>query len=132
MEIVRSKRPIREISLVPLINVVFLLLIFFLVAGTIEKVDMIPIQLPEAASGQVLDEGHVSILLGRYGEIVLNEEPILLADVLPLIAQQLEHNKNRIITIKADSRMDANRLITVMDAIKAAGGVNLSLITQSM
>ncbi|MCI5050536.1 MAG: biopolymer transporter ExbD [Rickettsiales bacterium] len=131
MDIERHNKPMREISLVPLINVVFLLLIFFLVAGTIEKVDMIPVDLPVAASGQILDEGHIQIILGRYGEVILNDNPIQLSDLPIMLFDELEHNKDRVISIKTDSRMDANRLIAVMDHIKSVGGVHISLITQS-
>ena len=132
MEFERNRKPVREISLIPLINVVFMLLVFFMVAGTLEKVDLIPVDLPQAQSGQMLDEGHVTVVLGRYGEMTLNEEPIVMADLKVLMRKQLEFNPKRIITIKADSRMDASRLIAVLDDIKAAGGVNLSLITQSL
>lgn len=132
MEIERNRKPVKEISLIPLINVVFMLLVFFMVAGTLEKVDLIPVNLPEAQSGQMLDEGHVQLVLGRYGEMTLNDEPIMLADLKTLMRKQLEFNPKRVITIKADARMDASRLIAVLDDIKAAGGVNLSLITQSL
>jgi len=132
MEIERNRKPVKEVSLVPLINVVFMLLVFFMVAGTLEKVDLIPVDLPEAQSGQMLDEGHIQVVLGRYGEVTLNDEPIMLADLKALMRKQLEFNPKRVITIKADARMDASRLIAVLDDIKAAGGVNLSLITQSL
>ncbi len=132
MEIERSKKPIKEISLIPLINVVFLMLIFFLVAGTIEKVEVIDIELPEAVSGEVLDEGHVQVLLGRYDEIVINDKPCTLEEVEGVITDQLKYNKQRVITLKADARMKASRMIAVLDRIKAAGAQNLSLVTQEL
>lgn len=130
MEFERTKRPIKPISLVPMINVVFLLLIFFLVAGTVEKVEVIDVELPEAESGELLDEGHVQILLGQYDEVIINDIPVPLKEVKSAIAEQLKHNKERVITIKADARMQASRMIEVMNHIKAAGGLNLSLTTQ--
>lgn len=132
MDIERNKRPIREISMVPLINVVFLLLIFFLIAGTIEKFDVVPIDLPVADSGQVLDEGHIVILLGRYNELIVNDELIAEEDLVPILKEQLSLNDERIITIKADAELGATRLIAVLDRIREAGGKNLSLITQSL
>ena len=131
MEMERNSKPIKEISLVPLIDVSFLILVFFMLGGTLEKTDMIPIDLPHATSGEILDEGHVSVVMGEHGEVILNDEPIMLTDLQRLLRDQLQHNKNRVITIKADSHMDAARLIAVMDHIKAAGGINISLITRS-
>lgn len=130
MDFERQRKPMREISLVPLINVVFLLLIFFLVAGTVEKFDVVPVELPEAISGQVLDEGHIQIVLGKRDEVLINDELITLDQIQVQLAKQLEFNKKRIITVKADANMDASRLIKVMNMIKLAGGENLSLVTQ--
>ena len=128
----RHKKRIKPISLVPMINVVFLLLIFFLVAGTLEKVDVIDVELPKADSGELLDEGHVQIMLGRYDEIIINDRPVKLSEVESEIKRQLEHNPERVMTMKADARMPASRMIEVMNRIKAAGGVNLSLTTQTV
>ena len=132
MNIPRSKPRIKEISMVPLINVVFLLLIFFLVAGTVEKFDIVQVGLPMADSGQILDEGHLLIILGRFDEIIVNDELVMRQDVSQALTKQLRHNPDRIITIKADSALQANKLIAMMDMIKAAGGKNISLITQTM
>ena len=131
MDFKRQKKPLKEISMVPLINVVFLLLIFFLVAGTVEKFDIVPVELPEAISGQVLDEGHIQIVLGRHDELLINDELVTFAEMSEYLIEELEHNKERIITVKADASLQADRLIRLMDVIKAAGGRNLSLVTQS-
>lgn len=132
MDFERTKKPIKQISLIPLINVVFLLLIFFLVAGTVEKFEVIDVELPEAVSGEIVDEGHIQILLGQYDEIIINDKPSTLNEVLAEIESQLKYNKERVITVKADARMNASRLIAVLDRIKAAGGTNLSLVTQEL
>ena len=130
MDFDRGKRSIKPISMVPMINVVFLLLIFFLVAGTVKEIDVIDVELPEADSGELLDEGHVRILLGRYDEVIINDHPVAISDVKQVLEEELANNKQRVITIKADARMRASRMIEVMNQIKAAGGVNLSLTTQ--
>lgn len=131
MHIPRQKPPVKEISMVPLINVVFLLLIFFLVAGTVEKFDIVNVELPIADSGQALDEGHLLVLLGKYDEIIIADELIAASDSAEKLKQELLHNKDRIITIKADQALSAIKLIAMMDEIKAAGGKNISLITQT-
>lgn len=128
----RHTKKMKPVSMVPLINVVFLLLIFFLVSGTVKQFEVIDVELPEASSGEVLDEGAIVLLLGRHDEVILNDRPIGLMDVQAEMAESLKENPERIITVKADSRMNASRLISVMDQIKAAGGVNISLITQAL
>lgn len=132
MEFERNRQAPRAINLIPLINIILLMLVFFLVAGTVTKFDVIDVALPEAVSGELLDEGHVQVLLGQYDEIIINDKPYTMDEVQAIMEDQLENNKERIITLKADSRMSASRMIEVVMRIKAAGGKNLSLVTQEI
>ena len=132
MELDRSKRMTREISMIPLINLVFLLLIFFLVAGTIEKFDIIAVDLPVADNGKILDEGHIVIVLGQYNEILLNDELVSIDELRTNITALLANNSRKIISLKADSRLEASKMVAIMDLLRVAGGQNISIITQSL
>lgn len=131
MEFPRTRRKKLEVSLIPLIDVSMFLLIFFMVAGTVEKFEMIPIEPPVSQNGKMMDEGHVSILLGAHDEIILRDEVVTIAEMQKILAPELSANPNKVVTVKADAVAPANRMIEVMDAIKAAGGKNLSVLTQS-
>src|SRR5271155_1587105 len=131
MEFARTRRKRIEISLIPLIDVSMFLLIFFMVAGSIEKFEMIPVDPPVAQSGKLMDEGHIVILLGRHDEIIVGDDIVPLEDMQKKLAPDLQGNPNKVVTVKADAEVPANRVIEVMDAIKAAGGRNLSIVTQS-
>lgn len=131
MEFARSRKKPCTISLIPLIDVSMFLLIFFMLAGTVQKFEIIPIAPPAAESGKLVDEGHIQILLGTHGEVVLGDDLIDEGQLEERIRSQLSANPNKIITIKADSSIAAIRMIRVMDLLKAAGGRNLSIATQS-
>lgn len=131
MEFPRTRRKKIEVSLIPLIDVSIFLLIFFMLAGSIEKFEVIPIDPPVAQSGKLMDEGHITIVMGRHDEIVIGEEIYSLGQLKPVLAPQLKDNPNKVVTVKADATSPANRVIEVMDVIKAAGGKNLSIVTQS-
>lgn len=131
MEFERTRRKKIEVSLIPLIDVSMFLLIFFMVAGAIEKFEIIPIDPPVAQSGKLMDEGHITILLGRHDEIIVGDDIVPMEEMQKMLAPQLQANPNKVITVKADATVPANRMIEVMDAIKAAGGRNLSVVTQS-
>lgn len=132
MDINRSKRMTREISMIPLINLVFLLLIFFLVAGTIEKFDVIPVEIPVADNGKILDEGHLVIVIGQYNEILLNDELVVADELKRRVETALANNPRKIISLKADSRLEASKMVAIMDLLRLAGGTNLSIVTQSL
>lgn len=131
MEFERTRRKRIEISVVPMIDVSMFLLIYFMLAGSVDKFEVIPIDPPVAQSGKLMDEGHVVILIGRHDEIIINDDIIELGDLSKTLGPELSANPNKIITVKADAAVPANRMIEVMDAIKLAGGKNLSVVTQS-
>jgi biopolymer transport protein ExbD len=131
VEIPRTRRKLRPIMVVSLIDIVFVVILFFLVAGHIEKFVVVNVDLPEADSGQRLDEGPVVVVLGRYDEILINDELYSLTDVHEIISQQLKINPERIITIKADRMREANSLVDFMNEVKRAGGKNISLVTEA-
>lgn len=131
MEFSRTRRKRIEISLIPLIDVSMFLLIFFMVAGTIEKFEIIPVDPPVAQSGKLMDEGHIVILLGRHDEIIVGDDIVAMEEMQARLTPDLKANPNKVITVKADALVPANRMIEVMDAIRAAGGRNLSVVTQS-
>ncbi len=131
MEFERTRKKPLEISLIPLIDISMFLLIFFMVAGAVEKFEIIPIDPPVAASGKLVEEGHLVILLGKHDELIIGEDIIPLEQAQDFLAPILEKNPNKVITVKADAAAPAGRVIDVMDAIKAAGGKQLSIVTQS-
>lgn len=131
MDFPRTRRKKIEISLIPLIDVSIFLLIFFMLAGSIEKFEVIPIDPPVAQSGKLMDEGHITIVMGRHDEIVIGEDIYSLEQLGPVLGPQLKDNPNKVVTVKVDATSAANRVIEVMDVIKVAGGKNLSIVTQS-
>ena len=131
IEFERRMRKPRPITVISLIDVMFVLLLFFMIAGHLEKVPLVNVDLPKADSGQLLGEGPIIVLLGRHDEIIINDELLSEAQVLAELKRQLAINPNRIVTIKADAELDANKLVGFMEAVRAAGGINLSLVTNS-
>jgi len=131
MEFTRTSRKLRAISMVSLIDIVFTIILFFIVTGHLEKFSMIPLQLPMADSGQELSEGPVVAMLGQYGEIIINEDLYEGPAAQNELKRQLAINPERVITIKADANLEANKLVDFLEMIRIAGGKNLSLVTQA-
>lgn len=131
MEFERIRRNRPELRIIPLVDVAMFMLIFFMVAGTIEKFELIPISPPEAESGKFVDEGHIMILLGSRDELVVDDELMDIDRMEQVVRERLTANPNKIISVKADATIPAVRMIQVMDRIKLAGGKNLSVMTHS-
>ena len=129
VNIPRNQKKVKEPALIPMINVVLLLLVFFMVAGSIEKFDALPVNLPIAKNGKRLSEGPILIILGSQKEIVVNDEFVQQENFVKAIKDQLKENPNKIISLKADEHLPASFMISVMNQIKDSGGTNISLIT---
>jgi len=131
IEMPRSKQGSREINMIPMINIIFLILIYFLLSGSFEKFDLVAIEVPQAESGKVFDQGPILILLGKHEELLLDDEMITMESFESKLKKLLADNPKKVITIRADASLEARKMIDIMDRIKAAGGENLSLATQS-
>jgi biopolymer transport protein ExbD len=129
VDIPRHKQTQRELGLIPMINVVLLLLVFFLVAGSIEKFESLHVELPVAKNGKMLSDGQVVVILGSQKEILMNDEFVSPGGFTAAMKEQLKDNANKIISLRADQRLPASFLINIMNQIKASGGTNISLIT---
>lgn len=131
MDLNRQKKNMQDVSMIPLINVIFMLLAFFMVAGSIAKFDIIPIEIPMAESSKALDEGAQVIVLGYHGQTLLNDELVPGDGLEAMLTTRLRANPNAIVTLKIDARLPARKLIDMMELIRRAGGKNLSLTTRS-
>lgn len=130
MDIPRKARRVAEPSMIPLINVIFLLLEFFMIAGTVAKPDIFPINLPSSSSGHAVEDGPVVLVLSRKGEIAVNDQSVAPDAFYAEIQKQLAGDPERVITVRADAGMQSHRLVDVLDSIKAAGGRNVALTTE--
>ena len=99
IEFPRTRKKTIEISLVPLIDVSMFLLIFFMVAGSVEKFEIIPIDPPVAQNGKLMEEGHIVILLGHHDEIIVGDEIVPMEEMLKMLEPQLKANPNKVVTV---------------------------------
>lgn len=129
VDIARYKPTVREPGLIPMINVVLLLLVFFLVAGSIEKFEALTVDLPMAKNSKMLSDGQVVVILGAKHEIVVNDDFVSRSGFKTAIVDQLAGNPRKIISLKADQTLPATFMISIMNEIKEAGGTNISLVT---
>jgi biopolymer transport protein ExbD len=127
------QRPIRkkhQVSVIPLINVIFLLLMFFIVAGTIEVVDTLDVALPKAENGASKPTVNAIIYLGKDGKVALNSDLVATKDLKTIITTLFIENPEQKISIKSDAGVPAKTLVMIMNIIEAAGGKDVSLVTE--
>lgn len=131
MEFERKAKKLSDIRVIPLIDVVFFLIFYFLVAGSVQQFAVVAIDPPMAESGKPLREGPAVFTFGRFDEILFNDEPVAESDIIVVAKKALAADPARIVTVKMDATLPAATLVDMIDRMKLAGVKNLSLLTQS-
>ncbi len=125
----RRSQGLGEDALIPLINVVFLLLIFFMLAGQLETPDILSVEPPRSARVDSAEPLHLLLLLASDGRIAVDGE-ILQAEDLPLWLQaHLKVAQKPSITLKADAQVSARQLRHLLHILRQAGIPNITLLT---
>lgn len=130
MNFTRKKRAEIEINIIPIINIVFLLLIFFIVTGTLKNTDVLPIDAPISKSGEEVFTDPIEILVGK-NEIIYELELVSEEQLKELLEESLKRDAKAEIMLKADADLEAKRLVDVLKTVRKAGVTNLYLITNS-
>jgi len=118
-----------HLDIAPLIDIVFLLLVFFMLTSTFLVPEAIELELPESASATITETTPITVALNASGELTLNGEPIQLDGLRVAVEPLIADNSDVTITLKSDARTEVQQLLRVMDEIRAAGGDNVALAT---
>ncbi len=116
-------------NVLPLINVVFLLLIFFIMTGALTSVDFFNVDPPSSSSELpgALDES--VILVSADGRLAIDNQEVDEVDLQLAVSDKLAMGAGRTFRIKADGRVDASRVVEVMELIEAVGVRRVMLLT---
>lgn len=121
-----QRRPLNDDHLLPLINVVFLLLIFFMLVGALDAPDTANLSPPESLASATPDDSAWTIVLDARGQLLLDEQPISLTD---LAMAAIERPPGGVVAVRADSGIQATDVVDVLDVLRGAGVSKVQLLT---
>ncbi len=128
----RKKRDELRVELTPMIDVVFLLLIFFMISTTFIETPGISIKLPEASSSIAEKEpDEIKIFLSKEGEIYLKEEQISLAALRAHLKTYGDRARSMTFLLLADKEAKHGLVVQLMDSAKVSGFGKLAIATES-
>jgi len=123
-----------EVNITPLIDVVFLLLIFFMVSTTFNRESELQINLPLASAGSVeLPPELVEIVIAKDGSFVIAGKQLRDADastVQKALAAAIGSERDQPVVLRADGETPHQAVITAMDAARKLGISKLTFATQ--
>lgn len=123
---VRTRRSL--ISLTPLIDVVFILLVFFMLASSFSTEQVIDILAPAGTESAPADRaGAALVRLSPDGGLDLNGEPLSRADLAQRVAAWSVSERPRQYLLQPDPGVTAQQVVTAMDLLKSSGAEQVSL-----
>jgi len=120
------------VNVTPLIDALFLLLIFFMVSSTFRDLPGIPLDLPEAKSGEATRSAGVEIRIDREGVVRLEGRIVGAKDLEERLAAALDEADVRDLVLRADRGVPYGEVVRVMDAAREARVGKLVVATETL
>jgi biopolymer transport protein ExbD len=109
------------INITSLIDVLFLLLIFFMVTSTFLEQPGMKLELPSAKSAEVSQVENLVLYIGPGGEIVFNDQAVSLDDLETMMKDAVPLAEGKTLVLKADKTVQHGIVVRVMDIAKRVG-----------
>lgn len=119
-----------SIDVTPMLDVVFIMLIFFIVTASFVKESGIDVNRPDAQTAQPKERANILVGIGPEGDIWINRRNVEIGAVRANIERLHAENPKGSVVIQADQLADTKYLVSVMDAARQAGVYNVSIAAQ--
>ena len=117
------------INMAPLIDLIFLLLIFFMVTTSFVKETGIDVNRPTASTAELKSNGNILLAVSEAGLIFFEKKQIDIRSVRAHMERSLAENPKGAVVIVADKKSDTGVIVRVMDACRLAGARRVSIAT---
>ena len=123
--------PSEQPNVAPLIDIVFILLIFFVVTTTFARDLGVDVERPTAGTANELAANIVRVAVGRSGEFAVDGRPTSSWRLEAELQDRLNQNAEKSVLIVADRSVDAQSLVDVMDTCRQAGARDVAISVES-
>lgn len=119
-----------QAPLTSLIDIVFLLLIYFMLTTNFMVDEGIKIKLPKASATSPQTQKEITIVVDQKGRAFIENQKVPLNELFAVLKERLAGTEDGLVVIKADRSVILNKAVRVMDVAKAAGAGRLVLATE--
>ena len=119
-----------EINITPMLDVVFILLIFFIVTANFIKEPGLEVNRPDSETAEPTENAAILIAVGNAGEIYMDGRRFDKRQVKANVVRLLAENPQGSVVIQADEKATADTIMAVMDGAREAGVYNISLASE--
>lgn len=119
-----------QVPMTSLIDIVFLLLIYFLLTTNFMVDEGISVKLPQAQAATPQTEEVITVFVDAQGRTFMGSQPVALDLLFDRLREQLVFRTSDLVVVRADRSVMLNQAVKVMDIAKAAGAGRLVLATE--
>ena len=119
-----------KVPLTSLVDIVFLLLIYFLLTTNFMVDEGIKIKLPQANASSPQIQSEITVYVDQEGRAFLEKQEITHSDLFERLRKMIGEQKDRLVVVRADRDVVLNKAVKIMDVVKAAGAGRLCLATE--
>jgi biopolymer transport protein ExbD len=117
-----------QINIVPMIDVIFSILAFFIMSTLfLTRSEGLSVNLPKAKTAEVQKSTRVTVTIDQQGQMSLNRQPIQLSALEPEIRGLIKPNQEALVIVNADQQVNHGLVVTVMDRIRQIKGAKLAI-----
>ena len=119
-----------EPNITPMLDVVFILLIFFIVTANFIKDPGLEINRPDSETAEITENAAILIAIGPAGEIYMDGRRIDVRQVKANVIRLMAENPQGAVVMQADEKATAEKMIAVMDEVREAGVIDISIASE--
>lgn len=120
-----------EINIVPMIDVIFSILAFFIISTLfLTRSEGLDVSLPKASTAQAQKSAQITVTIDKEGALAINRQSIELQGLQNAIEQKIEPETEPLVIVNADRSVDHGRVVEVMDLLRQLEGVKLAIAAE--
>jgi biopolymer transport protein ExbD len=125
-----TKKP--RIEIIPMIDVIFFLLVFFMVESlAMTRINSMPVALPKTSSSPEAIKQDIILTINKAGEIFLNKTPVTLETLGSQLAYEMHDRPQNVVVVNADQTANYGLVVQVMDKARQIGVRKFALATEA-
>jgi biopolymer transport protein ExbD len=120
-----------QINIVPMIDVIFAILTFFIMSTLfLNRSEGLSVNLPQSKSAQVQPKAPITVTIDAQGKLAVNRKPTQLQALTGELRQLVQPNQEALVIVNADKSVTHGQVVSVMDVVRQLPGAKLAIATQ--
>ena len=126
----RATEPHTELNVIPLIDVVFFLLVFYVISTSFSRTASVPVDRPVSSHATGAAGAVVLVAIMRDGSVQIGAQTVVAAALVTAVREHLRDQHSNHVVVVADRTLATGRLLAVMDACRSAGASRVEVAAE--